>query len=76
MCDFAFVTPEGLELYKLQQPTQQGLHLVDKKAHGVKWMVYSHSARMVVLGLSDSHPWLQVGCVNCMNAMLSLSQLT
>ena len=50
---------QGLELYGLQ-PKQQGLALIDRRPHPVRWCSYSHEARMALLGTGEGGHWVQV----------------
>ena len=50
---------QGLELYGLQ-PKQQGLALIERRPHPVRWCSYSHEARMALLGTGEGGHWVQV----------------
>ena len=50
---------QGLELYGLQ-PKQQGLALIDRRPHPVRWCSYSHESRMALLGTGEGGHWVQV----------------
>eukprot|EP00803_Ostreobium_quekettii_P010198 evm.model.scf_2036.1 EVM.evm.TU.scf_2036.1 scf_2036:21671-28216(-) len=48
--DLAMVTDSGVELYQFGS-RRQGLHLRDRFKHTVRWFIYTHATRVVLLGI-------------------------